>query len=83
MDEQIQTALQGSMLQLMLQGLMKGCFEICITRPGKELSSNEKQCLAMCQDRYMEGFQKTFFNQYSKIIKELQDSQMGNQFAMD
>lgn len=81
MDESIQTASQEIMLQLMIQGLMKGCFAKCIIRPEKELSSTEKQCLAMCQDRYMEAFQRTLSYQYSKIVKGLQNPQMNGQLS--
>ena len=80
MDQQIQNVLQESIMRLMLQGVIKGCFQKCITKPGKELSANEKQCLAMCQDRYMEAFQKTFFNQYQKLMTGMQNAQMESQF---
>lgn len=80
MDQQIQNVMQEGIFKLMIQGQMKACFEKCITRPGKELSSNEKQCLAMCQDRYSDAFQKTFFHQYQKLVQGMQEAQMEAQF---
>ena len=53
--------------QLMVMGTIKFCFDKCVTRPGKDLSSGEKQCLAMCQDRYKEAFEKTFFKMFKSF----------------
>lgn len=72
MEENIQNALQQRILGLMIQGELSACFKICITRPTGDLSASEKQCLAMCQDRYQDVFQKTFFKQYEAFMKNLQ-----------
>mmetsp|Transcript_5031 Transcript_5031/g.7594 ORF Transcript_5031/g.7594 Transcript_5031/m.7594 type:complete len:87 (+) Transcript_5031:707-967(+) len=77
----VQNFLQESIVRFMIEGTVKACFEKCVTRPQKELSANEKQCLAMCQDRYQEAFQKTFFRQYEELSKALSESQMQSSFG--
>lgn len=47
-DNQLAQAMHQTIAQLMVMGTIKFCFDKCVTRPGKELSSGEKQCLAMC-----------------------------------
>mmetsp|Transcript_14983 Transcript_14983/g.15000 ORF Transcript_14983/g.15000 Transcript_14983/m.15000 type:complete len:80 (+) Transcript_14983:24-263(+) len=69
MEDQLQAQMQNHMLALMLQGLLKGCFDKCIAKPSDDLTANEKQCLAMCQDRYQEAFQKTFVRQLERLAK--------------
>lgn len=72
MEEALSQALQQQVISLMIQGQLKACSRICINKPGPELIAVEKQCLAMCQDRYQEVFQKTFFRQYQTFMKKLE-----------
>ena len=83
MDERLQDALQENMFKLMFKGLVKTCFEKCVSRPGKELSSKEKQCLAMCQDRYMEAFQKTYSLQFQKLAQNMQSMKNESDFPLN
>ena len=80
MSEKFEDALQATMFNLMLKGMMKVAFDKCITRPGAALTSNEKQCLAMCQDRYIEAFQKTFGQQYNAMVKKTEELQQRSSF---
>lgn len=75
MDERVQQAMQEGIVKLMLAGVMKGCYEKCVTKPSNELTGSEKQCLAMCQDRYQEAYQKTFFRQYERLMKGIEETQ--------
>lgn len=77
MDEALSQALQQQVVSLMIKGEIKACFNLCINRPSSELIAVEKQCLAMCQDRYQEVFQKTFFRQYQTFMKKL-EAEQGN-----
>lgn len=72
MEEAMASVLQQNIVSLMIKGQIKACFSICVNRPGSDLVATEKQCLAMCQDRYQEVFQKTFFRQYQNFMKELE-----------
>ena len=69
MEEKVQAAIQQSIFTLMISGQLKACNSICVVRPTSELSAGEKQCLAMCQDRYEEVFKKTFFKQFEDYAK--------------
>ena len=75
MEERFQDAMQQTILGLMVSGQLKACFSICVPRPTSELSSGEKQCIAMCQDRYQDVFQKTFSQQYEDYLKAIQEGQ--------
>jgi hypothetical protein len=72
MEEAFASVLQQNIVSLMIKGQIKACFNLCVNRPGSDLVASEKQCLAMCQDRYQEVFQKTFFRQYQNFMNELQ-----------
>ena len=74
MEEGILGPLQESIFSLMLAGQLKACYKLCIDKPGKDLSAGEKQCLAMCQDRYQDVFEKTFFRQFESFAKSVEDA---------
>lgn len=38
----------------MMKRMVASCFEKCTDTSGDKLSTREQQCLAMCQDRYLE-----------------------------
>jgi len=69
MDESaLQNLVNQTLVQEMVAGTVKACYEKCVTRPGDSLSATEKQCLAMCQDRFQEAFNITFQRQYETMI---------------
>ena len=72
MDSDMERILQQNILSLMFAGQFKACIQCCIQKPSTDLTASEKQCLAMCQDRYAEVFQKTFASQYTKFQQGLQ-----------
>ena len=45
---------------MMMMGLHKYCVPNCLKKPGANLTNNEKECLASCQDKYMDGYQVAF-----------------------
>ena len=75
MEEGFANALQQSIVTLMISGEQKACFSLCVNKPGSDLTAGEKQCLAMCQDRYQEVFEKTFFRQYQNFMKSIEEEQ--------
>ena len=79
MEERFTAAIQQTIVTLMVSGQQKACFPLCVHKPGTELSASEKQCLAMCQDRYQEVFQKTFFKQYQDFMKKFEEEQRPNE----
>ncbi|CAI5438760.1 unnamed protein product [Caenorhabditis angaria] len=42
--------------QNLVTDISEKCTNKCITSPGNALSSNEKQCLQRCMDRFMESW---------------------------
>lgn len=67
----LQGLITATVFQEMLAGTLKACYEKCVTKPGNSLSATEKQCLAMCQDRYQEAFNTTFQRQFESLTSEL------------
>jgi import inner membrane translocase subunit TIM13 len=68
MDESaLHNLINATLVQEMVVGTVKACYEKCVTRPGDSLSATEKQCLAMCQDRFQEAFNLTFQRQYETM----------------
>lgn len=69
MDESaLQGLINATMVQELVTGTVKACYEKCVTRPGNSLSATEKQCIAMCQDRFQEAFNLTFQRQFDSMI---------------
>jgi Tim10/DDP family zinc finger len=75
MDDNVLNFINQTVLGLMISGELKACFKICVTKPSSDLTAYEKQCLAMCQDRYQEVFQKTFFKQYENLARDATEGQ--------
>jgi import inner membrane translocase subunit TIM13 len=67
----LQGLITATIFQEMIAGTVKACYEKCVTRPGNSLSATEKQCLAMCQDRFQEAFNTTFQRQYENLASDL------------
>ncbi|OMJ84630.1 hypothetical protein SteCoe_14222 [Stentor coeruleus] len=73
MEESITQAFQQMFISLLVSGQQKACFRICITKPTSELTTSDKQCIAMCQDRYEEVFKNNFFRQYEEFLKSVEE----------
>lgn len=73
MEETISQAFQEMFISLLVSGQQKACFNLCITKPTTDLSSSDKQCLAICQDRYEEVFKNTFFRQYEEFLESVEE----------
>ena len=72
MDESaLQNLVSAAVVQELVAGTVKACYKKCVTRPGDSLSATEKQCLAMCQDRFQEAFNITFQRQYETMMSNV------------
>ena len=52
--------LEKLMGALMIFALQKHCVNKCILRPRDELTHGEKECLAGCEDKFLEAYQIGF-----------------------
>ena len=57
-------------MQELLQHVTEKCFERCVSRPGAQLERSELDCLARCQDRYMEAFEIVYLT-YSRLSEQV------------
>lgn len=78
MEDAVSQAFQQAFIALLVSGQQKACFKLCINKPGSDLNASEKQCLAMCQDRYQEVFKNTFFRQYQGFLKTVEEESKGH-----
>jgi len=78
MSGQPETILNQVYVQLMVQSMTECCFDVCVAKPGNQLDSKEARCLAMCQDRYQEAFERTFQRQLKKVTDSA-EAQMNKQ----
>ncbi|XP_030379662.1 mitochondrial import inner membrane translocase subunit Tim13-like [Scaptodrosophila lebanonensis] len=42
--------------QELLYNMSTKCFQKCVTRPRESLDAQEKKCIGMCMDRFMESY---------------------------
>lgn len=59
-------------LMLMMTGMQKQCIPKCLRKTGDSLSGNEKECLAVCQDKFMEGYQFAIQEAANRITEDQQ-----------
>ena len=71
-ENSLQSFLARVTMQEMLAGAFKACSEKCVPTPESVLSAKEKQCLAMCIDRYEEAFNITLTKQLSQLGQGLE-----------
>jgi hypothetical protein len=75
MEERLSSAIQEAAIGMMLRDSTQSCYKMCVTSPSDTLTKDNKMCLAMCQDRYQEAFEKTFFSQYKRYTELLESKQ--------
>mmetsp|Transcript_9584 Transcript_9584/g.18705 ORF Transcript_9584/g.18705 Transcript_9584/m.18705 type:complete len:80 (+) Transcript_9584:7262-7501(+) len=75
MEERLAQAIQEAAIGMMLRDSTSTCYKMCVASPSDTLTNDNKRCLAMCQDRFQEAFEKTFFNQYKRYTEMLEASQ--------
>ena len=51
----VRAEVQQQTLQELFTKISERCFDVCVTKPSKALSSSEQKCLAMCMDRYVDA----------------------------
>lgn len=47
-------------LSQMMTGMLKHCRPRCLRKPESTLSNTEKDCLAACQEKFVDGFKIAF-----------------------
>ena len=57
---------------LMMTGMQKQCIPKCLRKTGDSLSGSEKECLAACQDKFMEGYQLAVQKAANRINEDQQ-----------
>jgi hypothetical protein len=57
---------------LMMTGMQKQCIPKCLRKTGDALSGSEKECLAGCQDKFMEGYQLAFQEAANRFTEDQQ-----------
>ncbi|PXF44770.1 Mitochondrial import inner membrane translocase subunit Tim13-A [Gracilariopsis chorda] len=50
----VRRQLQEQQMEELVRAMTDKCFEKCVKKPGKSLSTSEQQCIAKSMDRYME-----------------------------
>lgn len=53
-------AVEQVMFALMMTTMQNHCVPRCLVKPGDSLTRSEKECLATCQDKYLEAFNLAF-----------------------
>ena len=63
---------------LMMTAMQKQCVPKCLRKSGDSLSGSEKECLALCQDKFLEGYQLANQECANRFTEDQQRSSASN-----
>lgn len=64
--------LDQAVFSLMMSGLQKHCKPRCLQKTESELSFDQKDCLAKCQEKFVEGYQVSFQRAAERLAADMQ-----------
>jgi len=63
-----------AVFSLMMSGMQKHCRPRCLKKTEAELSFDQKDCLAKCQEKFVVGFQVAFQRAAERLATDMQKS---------